>query len=786
MIQNGETKYIVKYEDGSMEELVCGPFQIKKMISKELTVPYENIVLINTDNYRMYSASNSYIQFKTHTVHLSVMDINQILKENLNSKKKIFELQNNEEELRKELVQLQQQNLQSNIQMKKLKDNDQSILKQNDANFLELQRMDQQYKEKLVTQQELYEQKITQINKIKEQLQQENENLQRKIQELNQITQKQERRFLYEKQALQQEGNNKVNFNHQIYEAEIEKLQEEIYNLQNQIFKKNHLIEQLENEIQEKQSNYTLKIDELENEYRNLEVFYKRKLQILEQGINDINQSTNLSNNNIMIKNYCNDALRELEQIKKDVDISEKNRNLELQTKLKTQNDELQQKVEKLQQQIKSIQNELINTQSDLHFQQQKYQLEIDKLNVELSKAKKGLDQRQDEINQYLLVMDQLKSETKELNNDNEKQERDIQQLQQTKIKLLANVEELEEKYRLQHSKLLLSEQTVITKVAEINGLVSAVEKQKQLCTRMNQKILKLTEILKQISNKNLGKGLEKVVSPVGQLINSRYGLVKFRDNPNCQSDETDYLAYRIKPSNNFLQSIKRGSFVKLEQLLDVELMGEIKSIRSIQPNEEGDFMKIYIIKVENTSINELKNRYLIRKDLSKGQDYDNKMCAAALSLNNIITQVFMDQFVKDLTELSIKPLNFSIAPQYVLQQKGKELYFYGEEIIEFKIKQINGGEQKLGTSKEEQFLNSFCKYSHILSQQELFITYINTVKQYMYDMIVTTEFGCFSDIDQGKDEYIRALDAIESANPANFGEFYNQKLELKALDFVQ
>lgn len=40
--------------------------------------------------------------------------------------------------------------------------------------------------------------------------------------------------------------------------------------------------------------------------------------------------------------------------------------------------------------------------------------------------------------------------------------------------------------------------------------------------------------------------------------------------------------------------------------------------------------------------------------------------------------------------------------------------------------------------------------------------------------MIVTTEFCYFSGIDQGKDEYIRATDAIESANANNFGEFYN------------
>ncbi|CAK79963.1 unnamed protein product (macronuclear) [Paramecium tetraurelia] len=786
MIQNGETKYIVKYEDGSVEEIVCEPFQIKKVISKQFLVPYENIVLINADNYRMYSATNSYFQFKNNTIHLNVMDINQILKENLNSKKKIYELQNNEEDLRKELVQIQESNIQSNMQMKKLKGNDQSILIQKDQNFIELQRMDQQYKEKLVTQQMLYEQKITQINQNKEQLQQENESLQRKIQELNQITQKQERQFQQQKQTLQQEGNNKLNYNHQIYETQIEKLYEEISNLQNQIFKKNHQIQQLENEIQENKSNYILKFEGLENEYRNLESYYKRKLLILEQGINDINQSTDLSDNNLMIKNYCNDALRELEYIKKDIDNQEKNRNQEMQTKLKIQNDELQQKVEKLQQQIKAVQNELTNTQSDQHFLQQKNQIEIDKLNAELNKAKKGLDQRQDEINQYLLIIDQLKSETKELNNDNENYECNIQKLQQAKIKLQADIEEWEQKYRLQHSKLLQSEQTVITKVGEIKVLESALEKQKMQCNKMNQKIIRLSEILKQINNKNLGKGLEKVVSPVGQLLNSRYGLVKFRDNPNCQSDETDYLAYRIKPSNNFLQSIKRGSFVNLEQLLDVELLGEVKTIRSIQPNEEGDLMKVYIIKIENTQINELKNRYLIRKDLSKGQNYDNKLNAAALSLNNIITQVFLDQFVKDLAKLSIKPLNFSIAPQYVLQQKGKELYYYCEEIIEFKIKQINGGEQNLGSSKEEQFLNSFCKYSHMLSQQELFITYINTVKQYLYDMIVTTEFGCFSEIDQGKDEYIRAQDAIESANASNFGEFYNQKLELKALEFIQ
>lgn len=40
--------------------------------------------------------------------------------------------------------------------------------------------------------------------------------------------------------------------------------------------------------------------------------------------------------------------------------------------------------------------------------------------------------------------------------------------------------------------------------------------------------------------------------------------------------------------------------------------------------------------------------------------------------------------------------------------------------------------------------------------------------------MIVTTEFGCFSEIDQGKDEFIRAIDAFESAEAINFGEFYN------------
>lgn len=48
--------------------------------------------------------------------------------------------------------------------------------------------------------------------------------------------------------------------------------------------------------------------------------------------------------------------------------------------------------------------------------------------------------------------------------------------------------------------------------------------------------------------------------------------------------------------------------------------------------------------------------------------------------------------------------------------------------------------------------------------------------------MIVTTEFGYFSEIDQGKDEFVRATDSLESGNPNNFGEFYDEKLEKKAL----
>ncbi|CAD8069819.1 unnamed protein product [Paramecium primaurelia] len=788
MIANSLTKYHVKYEDGTIKEIECEPTQIKKVISKSYHVPYENIILINTHNNRLYSASNSFIQFQNKSIDLNVLDINQILKENMNSKKKIIELQNNENDLQNEIVQLKETSREMITQIQKNKDDNKYIIQQKDQNFQQFQRMEQQHKEKLTAQLQLYEQKIAQINRNKEQLQQENENLQRKLQEQIQIAQKQERNFINEKFFLQQKGDNELNFNHQIYESQILALQVDITNMKHQINKQNNLIQQQKDEIEDITAFYKQQMQDLETEQKNLENNYKQKIQKLEKGINEINSSINLSDNNLNfhIKNICNTAIQEIEYIKKEMDNEEKNRNIEIQKKLKQENNDLQLKIQKLQQQIKNISSQLKIAETDLDYQYKKYQEEIDILNVQLNKAKKDLDDKQDEVNQYILTNNQLQSEKNELDQYNQEYEHRIQQLEQAKTKLENNINELEEKYRFKHNQHLQSEQTIITKNGEITMLESVIEKQKQQINKMIQKIGRLTEMLKQISNKNLGKGLEKVISPVGQLLNSRYGVQKFKDNPNCQSDETDYLVYRIKPSKNFIQSIRKGQFINLQQFLDLEPIGEIKSSRSIQPNEEGDLMKVYIIKVEDTQIKELRNRYLIRKDLQKGQNYDNKIDAAALSLNNILTQVFMDQFVKDLSELSIRVLQFSIAPQYVIQQKGKELYYYCEEIIENNIKQINGGEQDLGSSQDEQFLNSFSKYSHKLSQSELVISYINTVQEYMYDMIVTTEFGCFSEIDQGKDEYIRAVDAMESAQAINFGEFYNQKLELKALEFIQ
>ncbi|CAD8172697.1 unnamed protein product [Paramecium octaurelia] len=522
----------------------------------------------------------------------------------------------------------------------------------------------------------------------------------------------------------------------------------------------------------------------------------------LQQKETDIKKLTTLNKSQLQQIDELEEELNQLKIQKQQLD-AKSNTQLQKIGDLTTKVDELNDEIERLKGDIIIKKNEQDKQTGDLRILQQQKDFvdsELKELRNQLQQTKEQLEQQQSEgqnnqnqIKQLKSQITKLEQELKTVTGQNKDHSETIRQLRLKLQEKEGLASQLQIKLDQVSNTLKQKEEQLKNDQAQNNKyktqMDEIIQQMKQEMELKNMKLSIKDHILLKLLRQD-DKYQDKVTGVMERIMSTPHKVKEFTNYQYANLDLKEYDIFEITAEyDQAKELLTKNQYFLFEQCLKKTPKGSVKLNRSLSPNAESTFFKGYLSVVTEATQNELKGKFLLRKDLiSQNQAFINLDDAAQMSKNNFLCQFLMDQFNKVLRSQRLREGEYVIAKQFVLKDKDKEEYYYCEMAEEGEFKKINGGcFNPKDKSEVNSYFNAFSKYVYAFSKESYIISHLQICGKFVYDMIVSTTYkGLFSTLDQGQNEIAQVLEIINSLSQDDIKLHWTQKIEDVAKEGVK
>ncbi|CAD8072962.1 unnamed protein product [Paramecium sonneborni] len=477
--------------------------------------------------------------------------------------------------------------------------------------------------------------------------------------------------------------------------------------------------DQLENDLRQQKDSYT----QLDNEKQNLETSVSNlKREIKNQ---QFKQNQELNEKKIQYDLICNE-ISELKGEKEKINsklISQTNRVRQLQEELNQHQDvhqnvgqqqaeqfqTLQRKLtsalaekEELQEQKENFQQKITELQNNLNKQKTENSNLINQLNTLEHKLRSVQEELNQDLNNKLKQIDQYKFQIENLSKTKNcemeeyyQKQQDDQKRWQSKEQNLENEilrlkGELEKSIKEKHTLQQKAEEERKALQHQINESDSKmVEKEKELVAIQNAAIVPVYQFRIQRLVEQVPREYNKEIEfAIEQMMLDKVNLGQFLKDKQAQCKEQDFKLFQAKLNRRAENTLYNISDQDYRRIVDLSDIGDISGVYCQVPvqSSEQALDKYFLFKCTKCpNKKQLEGKIFGIKQCKKqdAEELETKETAIDNSLATLITQDFMNKFIKELRDQKAQNiLEFKFRDQYILETK-KHFKQYLQEIIQ-------------------------------------------------------------------------------------------------------